>query len=102
MRAGTLFCLAGGVGRWSELVEAVDGAVAESRQNCSQIFTDGQPEPAAALDDGEDRRDLGPSFLASKVQPVLPTDGYGSHGIFSQVVRQLQNRIFEQERELFP
>jgi hypothetical protein len=57
------------------LIQALDEAVGESGQDRGQVLADRQTESAAAFDDGEDRRDLGSSFLASKVHPVLPTDG---------------------------
>lgn len=74
MRSGRLFCLASGVGSWGELVEALDGADGESGQDRGQVVADGQPESAATLDDGKDRRHFWASLLVPDVHPVTSTD----------------------------
>lgn len=66
---------------------AFDGAVGESGKDLGQVLADRKSESAAAFDDGEDCRNLGASFLASKMHPVFPTDGHRSHGVFGQVIR---------------
>jgi hypothetical protein len=49
--------LSGGRCGWGKFIEAVDGAVSKSRQDGCEVVADGQPESAAALDDGEDGGD---------------------------------------------
>lgn len=88
----------GGVGGRSEFGQGPDGAVGHTGEHVGQILADGDREPAAALDHGEDGGDFGTSLLASPVQPVAPSDGYGRHGVLCEIVAQLQHRMNQEAR----
>ena len=82
---GRLLGQACGVGCWRAANQILDGAIGESGQRVGQVLADGDAQFAAALNDAEDGGDLGASLFASQVQPVLSSDRYGAHRIFSPV-----------------
>jgi len=88
--SGKLHSFAGGVGCRGELVEALDGAAGESGQDHGQVLADRQTESSAALDNGEDRRDLWSCVFVSVVYPVATADSYGR--------MELSARLFDSSR----
>src|ERR1039458_10174314 len=87
---------------WGEIGDALDGHMGESRQDSSEIVADRDLEPSAAFDDGEDRRHARSGLLAADMDPVAATSRYCAHGVFGEVVAQLQLRIVEEARQLLP
>src|SRR5271155_2151620 len=83
--ADRLCCLFGGVGAGCELGETLDRPVSESGQYGGEICSDGYAETPAAFNDGEDSSDFGSCFFAAQVQPVLTSERYRTHRVFSQV-----------------
>jgi hypothetical protein len=54
-----LFAEFGGVGCRGQVDQGLDGAIGHAGEHVGQILADGDREPAAALDDGEDGGDFG-------------------------------------------
>jgi hypothetical protein len=57
--------------RRSKVGETLDGNVGNTGQDGGQIVADRNRHPAAGLHDGQNRRDLRPSLLATDVDPIL-------------------------------
>ena len=79
-----------GPGSRGELGEAMDGRVGEAGEDSGQVIAHGDVDAAAGFDDGEDGGDFGSGLLAADVDPVFATDRYGAHGVFGEVVAQLE------------
>jgi len=75
-----------GVGCWGESVDAWDGAIDKAWQGDGEILAHGQTEPAAALDDVEDGRDLGAGLFAAQMDPVLAADRQGRIEFFARLL----------------
>ena len=73
-------------GGGGEIGEALDGSVGESWKYGGEVVADGEPEPAAAFDDREDRSDLRSGLSAAYVDPVFSANRYGAHGVLGDVV----------------
>ena len=41
-------------------------------------------------------------LLAADVDPVFATDGDGAHGVFGEIVAELEFRVFQEAREFGP
>ena len=78
-----------------ELGEAVDGHVGEAGEDSGQVIAHGNIDAAAGFDDGEDGGDFGSGLLAADVDPVFAAQGHRAHGVFGEVVAQLQFRVLQ-------
>src|SRR5208282_1351513 len=94
--------LPGSPRRRGQAGKALDGNIGDTWQDGGQVVTDRDLHPAAALHDGQNRRHLRARFLAAYVDPVLPAQRHRTHGVLRQVVAQLQLRVLQEARELFP
>jgi hypothetical protein len=56
-----------------EIGDALNGRIGESRQDVSEVIADGDLEPPAAFDNGEDRRHAGLGLFAADVDPIAAT-----------------------------
>jgi hypothetical protein len=89
-------------GRGSKFWEALDGEIGKPGKYRSQIVAHWEFQSTAAFHDRKDRRDFGSRLRASNVDPILPTESNGTHGVLRQVIAQLQFGIFQEPVELFP
>ena len=82
--------------------QAMDRSFGETGEDGGQIFAHGDVTPSAGFDDREDGGDFGSGLLAADVDPVFATDRYGAHGVFGEIVAELEFRVFQEEREFGP
>lgn len=94
--------ISGGPGRRREFGDALNGQVSETGKNGGQIITDAQFHAAAGFHHRQDGGDLGSGLGAAHVNPVLSSHRHRTHGVFGQVVAQLQLRVVEKLSELGP
>ena len=80
----------------------MDGSFGETGEDRRQVFTHGDVHPSAGFDDREDGSDFGSGLLAADVDPVFATERHRAHGVFGQVVAELEFRVFEEAREFRP
>ncbi len=85
-----------------EIGDLLNGLVVKSWQDLVQVVANRDPEPAAALNHGDDRGHTRSGLLAADLDPVFSAQRYAAHGIFRQVVAQFQFRIFEEARQFLP
>ena len=81
--------------QWGESGDVVDWPRREFGQDVVEVFAQIDLEPFAGLHDGEDGRDFWTGFLASDMQPVFATKCQGTHGIFAEVLIDLEATILE-------
>jgi hypothetical protein len=65
----------------SKVCEALDRAIGEPGEKRGQVFAHGEFQPAAAFHDRDYRCNLRSRVWATDVDPVLPTQSHGTHGI---------------------
>src|SRR6266567_1457067 len=82
--------------------DALDGCVCKAGQDVGEVVAHWDFEAAAAFDYREDRGYTWPGLFTSDVDPVFSTQGHAAHGIFREVVAELQFQIIEEADELFP
>ena len=85
-----------------EIGDTLHLCVGQPREDICEVFADGDPEPAATFDHGEDRSHTRSGLLAADVDPVFSAQRYAAHGVFRQVVAKLQFRIFEEACQFLP
>ena len=93
---------AGGPSSRSKVWEALDREIAKPRENRCQIVSRWEFQPAAALYDRENRRNSRPRLWTADVYPVLPTECHGTHGIFREIIAQLNFWIFQESCKFPP
>jgi hypothetical protein len=59
-------------------------------------------QPTAAVHDRENRWNLRSRLCAADVDPVLPTQSHGTHGILRKLIAQLKFRIFQKSCKFPP
>ena len=80
----------------------MNGLLVKSWQDLVQVVADRDPESPAAFNHGEDRGRTRSGLLAADLYPAFSAQRYAAHGIFRQVVAQVQFRIFEEARQFLP
>src|SRR5438034_9889000 len=98
----SVLLLPGSPRRRGQVSKAVDGDIGNTRQDGGQVVTDRNLHPAAGLHNGENRRHLRSSLLATYMDPVLPAQCHRTHRVLRQIVTQLQLRVLQEARQLPP
>ena len=73
----------------SKVCEAADREIGKPGENRGKVLAHGDFQPAAAFDDRENRRNLRPGLWTADVDPVLPTQSHGTHGILRKIGTEL-------------
>ncbi len=73
----------------SKVWEAPDREIGKPGENRGKVLAHGDFQPAAAFDDRENRRNLRPGLRTADVDPVLPTQSHGTHGILRKIGTEL-------------
>ena len=84
------------------MAKIVDRHIGETWENRRQVIAHGDVHPPAGFDKREDGGDLGSGFLAADMDSVFAAERYGAHGVFGQVVTELEFRVFEEACEFRP
>ena len=78
----------------SKVWKAPDREIGKPGENRGKVIAHRDLQPTAAFHDRENRCNLR-SGLWADVDPVLPTQSHGTHGILRKVIAQLKFRIFQ-------
>ena len=84
--------VAEGLGGGGELGESLYGGVGEAEWDSGQVVAHRDVDAAAGFDDGKDGGDFGSGLLAADVDPVFSSQRDRAHGVFGEVVAQLEFR----------
>jgi hypothetical protein len=71
-------------------------------ENRGKVIAHRDLQPTAAFHDRENRCNLRSPLWAADVDPVLPTQSHGTHGILRKVIAQLKFRIFQKSCKVPP
>ena len=69
----------------SKVWEALDRKIGEPGKHPREIVSHWEFQPATALHDRENRRNLRPRLRTADVYPVFSTQSHGTHGILREV-----------------
>ena len=86
----------------SKVWEAPDREIGKPGENRGKVIAQRELQPAAAFHDRENRCNLRSRLWAADVDPVLPTQSHGTHGILRKVIAQLKFRIFQKSCKFPP
>ncbi len=75
---------------------ALEWRVCKPWKDVGKVITDGEFEPAAAFNHGEDCCDAWAGVLAADMDPVGSAQGDGTHRIFGKIVAQFQFWMVEE------
>ena len=75
---------------------ALEWCVCKSWKDVGEVITDGDVEPAAAFNNGEDGCDAWAGVLAADMDPVGSAQGDGTHRVLGEIVAQFQFWIVEE------
>ena len=80
----------------------MDGSFGETGEDCRQVFAHGDVHAPASFDDREDGGDFGSGLLAADMDPVFAAERDGAHGVFGEIVAELEFRVFQEACEFRP
>ena len=86
----------------SKFREAPDREIGKPGENRGKVIAHRDLQPTAAFHDRENRCNLRSRLWAADVDPVLPTQSHGTHGILRKVIAQLKFRIFQESCKFLP
>jgi hypothetical protein len=86
----------------SKVWKAPDREIGKPGENRGKVIAHRDLQPTAALYDRENRCNLRSRLWAEDVDPVLPTQSRGTHGIIRKVIAQLKFRIFQKSCKFPP
>src|SRR5271169_1924731 len=86
----------------SKVWKAPDREIGKPGENPGKVIVHWDLQPTAAFHDRENRRNLRSRLWTADVDPVLPAQSHGTHGILSKVIAQLKFRIFEESCKFPP
>jgi hypothetical protein len=86
----------------SKTWKAPDREIGKPGENRGKVIAHRDLQPTAVFHDRENRCNLRSRLGAANVDPVLPTQSHGTHGIFRKVIAQLKFRIFQKSCKFLP
>src|ERR1039457_3903007 len=86
----------------SKVWKAPDREIGKPGENPGKVIAHWDLQPTAAFHDRENRCNLRSRLWAADVNPVLPTQSHGTHGILRQVIAQLKFRILQKSCKFPP
>jgi len=86
----------------SKVWKTPDREIGKPGENRGKVIAHRDLQPTAAFHDRENRCNLRSRLWAADVDPVLPTQGHGTHGILREVITQLKFRIFQKSCKFPP